>query len=100
MLTAPIESGSSIASDSEFARELRALIHLVRPHRILETGTLHGLGTTRIIGEALNEYGIIPDFRSIEVKAENVDIAKGNATVLKLPVTVEHGLSIPRDLLP
>jgi len=100
LITAQSDSGASVALDSELARELRNLIHLTRPRRILETGTLHATGTTRIIGEALKEFGINGDFRSIEVSPENCEVARANIAESKLPVQIECGLSIPFDIMP
>lgn len=91
---------SSVPADSDFAKELRNLVHMTRPKRILETGTLHALGTTRIIGEALKEHGVNADFRSIEVNAANAEEARKNIERFQIPVTLEVGLSIPRALLP
>jgi hypothetical protein len=98
----PIQPGhdASVRPDSAFASELRDLIHMARPRRILETGTLHALGTTLIVSEALKINGIEADFRSIECNPHHVAHARHNIEHLGLPVKLVEGLSIPRSQLP
>jgi len=100
LITAQSESGDSVSAGSLFAVELRDLIRSTRPKRILETGTMYAMGSTRVIGEALKEFNINADFRSIEIQAERCEEARANAKEFGIEVKIECGLSIPRSLLP
>jgi len=90
-----------IDAASDFATELRRVVRERRPRRIVETGTYRGTGTTTVIGRALVEADITDaEFVSIEVNPRHAARAFEHAAREHLPVHIEVGLSVPRDLLP
>jgi ADP-heptose:LPS heptosyltransferase/predicted O-methyltransferase YrrM len=94
---------TSIDRNSEFARNIRDVFVKIRPKRVIETGTFHGNGTTRIIASSLRELGLEDSrFLSIECNSENLALAVTNLAAHGLSELVEliHGLSVPRHLLP
>lgn len=94
---------TSIDRDSEFARSIVALFEQLRPQRVIETGTFHGDGTTRIIASALRDLkSETARFFSIECNHDNLMRARENLARNGLLEQVElvHGLSVPRSLLP
>jgi predicted O-methyltransferase YrrM len=59
---------TQVDAQSEFSGEIQKLFSQIRPQRIIETGTYHGVGTTRIIAHALKELKIGNSiFYSIEI---------------------------------
>lgn len=94
---------TQIAEDSEFAMSISALFQQIRPRRIIETGTYLGIGSTRVIAEAMLQFGA-PDavFVSIEINPSHYAQARRNLGQLGLlqHVGLELGVSVPRDLLP
>ena len=98
-----IKDITAVKTDSDFAREVRALFARVRPMNILETGTCVGTGTTTIIASALRDLGINgAKFYSIEVNPGLHLMARRNLenTGLSSYVNLLNGLSVPRSLLP
>lgn len=94
---------TNVNTVSDFSDNIHRLFREIRPKKIIETGTYLGTGTTTIIASALRHLAIEDAvFYSIEVNPDNQRQAASN---LKnkglLPyVTLIHGLSIPRHLLP
>ena len=97
----PRQDLTKVSGDSQFARCINHLFENNRPRRVIETGTYHATGTTTIIANALVESGS-PDatFYSIEVNPRLYEKAVENVSRRGLPVSVLHGLSVPRSLLP
>ncbi|GFO64365.1 class I SAM-dependent methyltransferase [Geomonas paludis] len=94
---------TSIDTHSSFAESIRAVFEKARPTRIIETGTFHGEGTTRIIASCLRDLGLDDArFYSIECNPENHRIAGENLAQAGLAARVQlvHGLSVPGRLLP
>lgn len=94
---------TSIDGNSEFAKNIRGVFTRIRPKRVIETGTFHGNGTTRIIASCLRDLGLEDSrFLSIECNPENLRLAAKNLAAHGLSQQVElvHGLSVPRRLLP
>lgn len=91
---------ANVRPDSAFAAELRDLIHMARPRRIIETGTLHATGTTLIIGDALKAHSIEADFRTIECNPQHAEEARRNIERLGLPVKLVEGLSVEWNRMP
>jgi ADP-heptose:LPS heptosyltransferase/predicted O-methyltransferase YrrM/sulfatase maturation enzyme AslB (radical SAM superfamily)/SAM-dependent methyltransferase len=94
---------TAVDKESEFARAIKELFAAIRPARIIETGTYHGEGTTRIIAETLLEQGLNDaHFYSIECNPANYQQAMANLASRNLNnrVSVLHGLSVPRTKLP
>jgi ADP-heptose:LPS heptosyltransferase/predicted O-methyltransferase YrrM len=92
-----------ISSQSDFACQIGGLFHEIAPRRIIETGTFQGEGTTKIIASWLRDNGVTDGlFYSIECSAENLTKARENlkGAGLGSHVTLIHGLSLPRHLLP
>jgi hypothetical protein len=90
-----------VECESQFARSVRELFTRIRPRRIIETGTYHGMGTTTIIATALRDLGIDDaQFVSIEVNPANHQRAAANLAKAGLVVELINGLSVPRALLP
>ncbi len=88
---------------SEFASNITKIILENKPSKIIETGTYLGTGTTKIIASALKELGAKESqFISIEVNGKNYQKAMINThnAGLNQYVTLVHGLSIPRKMLP
>ena len=80
---------------------LRTVMARARPHRIIETGTHLGLGTTRTICEALADNRLpIDEFYSIEVNPNYYAQAWTNLGQCGFRPRLLRGLSIPRGLLP
>ena len=94
---------TQIDSVSVFAKEIKKIITEIHPSKIIETGTFHGTGTTKIIASSLKELGLNnTQFYSIEVNTNNHLIAKENIKLSNLQgyVTLLNGLSLPHSLLP
>ena len=89
---------ANVTAGGELAQMIDTLIMRAKPERILETGTYHGTGTTRIVLDALKHYELKADFASIECNSENIKIASAN--LRGEPVKLIHALSIPRSRLP
>ncbi|MCL5030012.1 MAG: glycosyltransferase [Bacteroidetes bacterium] len=97
------KSLTQIDSVSEFANGIKKVIKRIKPTKIIETGTFHGTGTTKIIAEALKENGLVnTKFFSIEVNKDNYNEAKKNIEMSSLNdfVSLLNGLSLPREILP
>lgn len=91
--------GMSVHTESEFSKTVCRIFGERRSKRIIETGTYLGLGTTEIVCKAIRLAGLTDaEFHSIEVNAENYQIARSN--LLGFPVTLHHGLSTPKRFLP
>jgi predicted O-methyltransferase YrrM len=89
--------------ESDFARVIRETIQAVRPTKLIETGTYHGQGTTKVITSALRDAKIDnARFFSIEVNPNNIQEAQRylHSQGLLDRVTILHGLSLPKSLLP
>jgi len=100
---APDANLTSIDRHSSFARSIADLFEQVRPERIIETGTFHGEGTTRIIASCLVDLKLEKArFLSIECNRQNLTLARANLAKSDLSDRVElvYGLSVPRRLLP
>ena len=94
---------TQVDDQSEFSREIHRLFTEIRPQKIIETGTYHGSGTTRIIAGALKDSGVENStFYSIEIDPRNCIIAAENlrAAGLLEYVRIVNGVSIPRKELP
>ena len=94
---------TAVQFNSEFERDLRALIRRIKPKFIVETGTYLGQGTTRIISSALRDAGLTEtQFFSVECNPENHRRALENLSQAGLLPFVKplHGISVPRSLLP
>jgi glycosyltransferase involved in cell wall biosynthesis/ADP-heptose:LPS heptosyltransferase/Flp pilus assembly protein TadD/predicted O-methyltransferase YrrM len=94
---------TAVDGESEFARAIKELFTTIRPSKIIETGTYHGEGTTRVIAETLRELGLNDTvFCSIECNPDNYRQAMANLAHRNLDdrVTVLHGVSVPRGKLP
>lgn len=97
------KSLTQIDSISEFAKQITKVIADIKPSKIIETGTFHGTGTTKIIGNAVKTQGLInTKFYSIEVNINNYKEAQKNIAKSGLGdyVTLLNGLSLPRNFLP
>lgn len=90
-----------IVADQAFFRRLRTLFARSRAHKIVETGTYQGLGTTLAICDALaaNEFSA-DQFYSIEVNPNFYAQAWANLSNRPVHPRLLRGLSIPRNLLP
>lgn len=82
----------------DFLDFLTTLIVTNRITRVIETGTLHGTGTTRAILTGLKKVTWDFQFISIECNPENMRIAQRNLSSEK--VQLFNGLSIPDNLKP
>jgi predicted O-methyltransferase YrrM len=94
---------TQVDDQSEFSAEIHRLFSRIRPRKLIETGTYHGNGTTRIIARAIKELEIEDSiFYSIEINPRNCGIAAENLKTAGLMdcVRIVNGLSIPRDRLP
>ena len=94
---------TQIDAKSAFAQAIRKLFAELRPQKIIETGTYLGTGTTQVIAEAIRDLGLKgTTFHSIEVKPQHHQAAQKNLARHGLAkfVTLHHGLSVPRRLLP
>jgi len=88
-------------NQSSLDRELRTLLARARPHKIVETGTHLGLGTTLTICEAMAENGLARDqFYSLEVNPNFYAQAWTNLGQRGFHPRLLRGLSIPRSMLP
>lgn len=87
-------NGASIQTDGDFARDLRQIIEVSKPTRLIETGTCAGKGSTRVIASALQGT---EQFYSIECNPELHRMAAGNVPPW---VHLVLGLSVPKNLLP
>src|SRR4029079_9627218 len=92
---------------SEIGDEFRAAISkylsVNKPEIIIETGTYHGEGSTRLIAYLIHSLGLeTTEFYSIECNSDNVQKAKDNLRKRDLYdyVNIIEGLSIPRSMLP
>jgi len=88
-------------ADGLAAKSIRAIFHGYRPFKIVETGTFLGLGSTRIIAEAIRDYSINAQFYSIECNPSFFNGATNNLKSLGLSIFVEliNGLSVPHSRL-
>ena len=94
---------TKVATESDFARSIRELFGSIKPRKIIETGTYHGEGTTRVITSTLRELGLDGSaFFSIECNPGNYARAVENLRQSGLLpfVRVLNGLSTPRRDLP
>lgn len=94
---------TEIEYEGQFARSIRDHFVLNKPKRVIETGTYHGNGSTRIIASLIKDIPINgAKFYSIECNEINVAIARENLSKAWLLDYVEilSGLSIPQESLP
>ena len=93
---------TTVPPDSAFGALIKGAITTYRPTSIIETGTYHGEGTTRIIASTLKELGLKCDFRTIECNKANYELAQANlkAAGLDAYVKLNLGVSLPQCLLP
>jgi len=99
----PGKDFTEIQQGSQFETQLRGLIRMTRPKRIIETGTYLGKGTTRVIAEAIRDFGLNQTvFTSIECNPDHHRQALSNLKEAGLVQFVRPllGLSVPRSLLP
>ena len=98
----PQHSGTySVEYGSEFAREIFNLIKEIKPHKIIETGTYLGQGTTRIIYDALSDNNL-SDFTFITIEVDPVCYKKATQYFVtnNMKILCLNGLSIKKDSLP
>ena len=90
-----------VVAEQAFYRTLRTLFARSHAHKIVETGTYQGLGTTLAICDALaaNEFSA-DQFYSIEVNPNYYAQAWGNLSNRPVHPRLLRGLSIPRNMLP
>jgi len=94
---------TKVNTESEFASAIRELFTRNRPTKIIETGTYHGEGTTKVIASTLRDLNILDaTFYTIECNPGNYNIALSNLVSSRLLSFVKplKGLSLPRHLLP
>lgn len=94
---------TQIEYEGQFARSIRDHFVLHKPKRIIETGTYHGNGSTRIIASLIKEIPIKEaKFYSIECNEVNVEIARENLSKSGLIdyVDILSGLSVPKEMIP
>ncbi len=90
---------TSVPLDGEMARMMEVIISRIKPQRIIETGTFHGTGTTRIVLNSLKKHLLkSSQFVSIECNADHLAEARKNLD--GEPVELLYGLSVPRKSLP
>ena len=91
----------SVRPDTEFAREISKLTDLVKPHKIIETGTYLGKGTTKVIHDALVRSHIA-DFTFITIEVDPLSYKKSVEYFIqnKMRILSLNGLSIKRQDLP
>lgn len=98
-----VKDGAKIGEESQFRKELERLFSVHRFHKIIETGTYLGTGTTTIIATALRDLGIRnPKFYSIEINPLHLQAAVNHLRKSGLIdyVTLLNGLSVPKKMLP
>ncbi|QWV93637.1 glycosyltransferase [Geomonas oryzisoli] len=93
---------TKVGTDSDFAGSIAQIFREHRPKKIIETGTYHGEGTTRVITSTLKQQGIDATFFSIECNPQNHAIARENLrrSGLLPHVRLLNGISTPRAFLP
>jgi predicted O-methyltransferase YrrM len=99
----PSKNLMQMGAVSEFAAHVRALFSTLRPHKLIETGTYCGAGSTTAVASALRDCSIAGHkFYSIEVNPLYHKTAVENLTRNGLIgyVTLVNGLSLPRACLP
>ena len=84
---------------TEFQKQLREFVINRRMKDVLETGTHKGLGSTRIIADALHQVCLKARLITIEVRQEFLVEAKRNLSD-RVNIDFRLGLSIPRISLP
>lgn len=100
-LPAPSDLPTWQAPLAPFAQALRGLVARLRPHKIVETGTSTGLGTTLAVCEALRANDLpLERFYSIEVNPSVYSQACENLGARGHYPHLLRGLSVPRGLLP
>ncbi len=93
----------SVYRESGFADNIREVIKINRPLKIIETGTYLGMGTTTVIASSLKEFNIEEAlFYSIEINPDFYKQATHNLSENGLIEYVQllRGVSVPRKLLP
>ncbi len=94
---------TEVNSHSAFSESIYKIFARTKPKKIIETGTYLGKGTTRIIAGALRDLKIDNSrFFSIEVNESNYRESVRNIKNAGLSnyVSILHGLSLPRNILP
>jgi hypothetical protein len=98
------QDAAAIDTSSAFARALRGIVAHLRPHKIVETGTYTGLGSTLTLCQALVDNDLpLRDVYSIEVNPGFYAQACENLAARGFAGPGPHllrGLSVPRALLP
>jgi len=84
---------------TEFQSQLRNIVIDRRMHAVLETGTHRGLGSTRILADALHQVSLDADLVTIEVNTEYLTEAKKNLCD-RSNIDFRLGLSVPRGMMP
>lgn len=87
----------------EFRSAITKYLSVNKPEIIIETGTYHGEGSTRLIAYLIKSLELeTSEFYSIECNPENIQKAKDNLNNRDLYdyVNIIEGLSIPRSMLP
>lgn len=83
---------------SDFFNALHEVIDEITPRIVIETGTYLGMGSTKLIAEALRDQKRGGHLISIEVNPNFFEHATRN--LVGLPLTLSRGLSIARTMLP
>lgn len=94
---------TEIEVEGQFAACIRDYFTYVKPKKIIETGTYHGNGSTKVIASLIRDIPIPGAvFYSIECNAMNVLAAFDNLKKDSLMdfVKIVNGLSIPKEKLP
>lgn len=86
--------------DSVFGKAIYELFKRTRPTKIIETGTYVGTGSTNTIASAIQSLELKSTFFSIEVNPQFIEKARKNLGQLNDYVSLVHGLSVPRQMLP
>lgn len=90
---------NGVSAGREFTDAITYLVSKFQITKVIETGTLFGLGTTAAVLEGFALHGINPVmFVSIEKDDFNYTVAVKNN--IGKPVKILKGLSIPKHLLP
>jgi hypothetical protein len=94
MKTAPANNMSVTGGD--FRDSMTAIIQERRPRSIIETGTYLGLGTTKIIAEALEG-----DYQFFTIEANPYSYGEACRNLSQYPkIRILNGYSVPQRLMP
>lgn len=98
MKVTPAE-GMSVGGQ-DFRESVTAIIRERKPKRIIETGTYLGLGTTKVVADALHALGEPYQFLTIEANPSSFAEACHNLGTYYPAVRALNGYSIPKTMLP